>query len=110
MVTLRLMVDAWQILRDGGLPLAMGRSERRRAAGELAQAAHAAIASEPSGREAEALAAFVLAWQQHWPTSFNSAHGARAAGVLAWARDHTLDENRYLKLRRIALENLATVL
>lgn len=104
------MVDAWQILRDGGLPLAMRRSDRRSSPGELAAAAQIAIASDPSGREAEALAAFVLAWHQHWPTSFTTAHGAHASEVIAWARDNTHDANRYLKLRRIALENLATVL
>jgi hypothetical protein len=27
-----------------------------------------------------------------------------------WASQHAVDENRYLKLRRIALENLARIL
>jgi hypothetical protein len=30
--------------------------------------------------------------------------------VLAWASDHVTDPDRYLELRRIALENLAGVL
>lgn len=104
------MQDAWQILRDGGLPLALPRVGHRRSPRELAEAARAAIASGPSGREAEALAAFLFAWQQHWPTTFAAELGADAPGVLTWASGHARDADRYLKLRRIALENLAAVL
>lgn len=103
------MLDPWQILRDGGLPLSLPRSGSTPSVEELGDAARAAIAASPGGREADALAAFLLAWAQHWPTSFRAAHGEDAASVAAWASAHTTDENRYLKLRRIALENLATV-
>jgi hypothetical protein len=103
------MQDAWQLLRDGGLPLAEPRRDRRPSARELAGATRAAIASHPSGREAEALAAFLLAWHHHWPRSFADAHGADATAVVDWATRHVIDDNRYLKLRRIALENLADV-
>jgi hypothetical protein len=104
------MGDPWQILRDGGLPLATQSSGSRRSANELACAAREAITSNPNGRDAEALAAFLLAWHQHWATSFTAEYLADADVVLAWARDHATDDNRYLKLRRIALENLANVL
>lgn len=100
------MSDAWQILRDGGLPLAMAKTTRRRSTAELAEAIHIAIASEPRGRECEALVAYVRAWAAHWPSSF----GVVGDEALAWARAATADENRYLKLRRIALENLSTIL
>ena len=103
------MADAWQILRDGGLPIATPSSGTHRSARELADAVLIAIASEPTGRDAEALAAYVLAWQQHWPTSYTRELGARSE-VLAWARAHVHDDNRYLKLRRLALENLSRVL
>jgi hypothetical protein len=104
------MSDAWQILRDGGLPLALPVSDAARSPEELAAATREAIAQHPAGREAEALAAFVLAWHQHWPESFDRALGGDAGSVVAWASRHAVDEGRYLKLRRIALENLARVL
>jgi hypothetical protein len=104
------MRDAWQILRDGGLPLAMPVSGRRPSAAELAVATREAISTHPTGRDAEALAAFVLAWHQHWPTTFAAELGGEVTGVLDWAQGHKDDDDRYLKLRRIALENLAQVL
>jgi hypothetical protein len=103
------MDEAWQLLRDGGLPMAMPRRASRPSIDELAQATRIAIASDPTGREAEALAALLLAWHQHWPRSFALAHGADAGAVTEWANRHVVDDNRHLKLRRIALENLADV-
>jgi hypothetical protein len=104
------MVDPWQILRDGGLPLALPRTDAKPTPRELADATRDAIAAKPRGREVDALTAFVLAWAHHWPTSFAAAFGDDTCSVSAWAESHTTDENRYLKLRRIALENLASVL
>lgn len=104
------MSDAWQILRDAGLPLAMPVSETVRSLEELAAATREAIAQQPVGRDAEALAAFVFAWHQHWPDSFARGLGGDAGSVVAWAARNAVDEDRYLKLRRIALENLARVL
>jgi len=104
------MDDAWQILRDGGLPLAEPTTDAVRSAPELASAVRAAIASAPHGRQADALAAYILAWCQHWPTSFASELAGDASTTEAWARAQASDPNRYLKLRRIALERLARVL
>lgn len=104
------MCDVWQILRDGGLPLALERSGVTRTPGELAVATRAAIAEAPGGRDAEALAAFVFAWHQHWPASFATELGGDADAVVGWATRNAIDDNRYLKLRRIALENLSQIL
>jgi hypothetical protein len=104
------MREVWQILRDGGLPLAIASSGVTRTQSELATATRAAIAEGPIGRDAEALAAYVFAWHQHWPASFASELGDDAEAVIAWATLNAIDENRYLKLRRIALENLARIL
>lgn len=104
------MDSAWQILRDGGLPVATPRTGIRRSAADLAAATRAAIAEQPSGRAADALAAFVLAWRGHWPASFAAVLAGDADTVIDWARRQITDEGRYLKLRRIALENLADVL
>ncbi|MEO8846277.1 MAG: hypothetical protein ABI591_00220 [Kofleriaceae bacterium] len=104
------MREAWQILRDGGLPLAVASSGVTRTARELAVAMRAAIAEEPSGRDAEALAAYVFAWHQHWPACFATELGDDAGAVIEWATRNAIDDNRYLKLRRIALENLSRIL
>jgi hypothetical protein len=104
------MSDAWQILRDGGLPLALPVSGAARSPGDLAAATREAITQRPVGRQAEALAAFVFAWHQHWPESFERALGGDAGPVVDWASRHAVDEDRYLKLRRIAIENLARIL
>jgi hypothetical protein len=104
------MDDPWQILRDGGLPLALPASGVARRLEELAAATRSAVAQQPTGREAEALAAFVFAWHHHWPASFERGLGADAGPVVDWAARNAVDEGRYLKLRRIALENLARIL
>ncbi len=110
MLTLRVVVDAWQILRDGGLPLATEGSGRRRSSADLAAATHAAIATKPDGRDAEALAAWLFAWHDHWPAAFASRFGADAPAIVEWATRAIRDHGRHLKLRRISLENLASVL
>lgn len=61
-------------------------------------------------READALSAFLRAWQHHFPSSFSKALDTDAARVEAWAVTHVRDVNRHLKLRRIAIENLSRVL
>jgi len=104
------MRDPWQILRDGGVPLALPVSGTRPGAAELATATRSAITSRPAGRDAEALAAFVFAWHHHWPDSFATELGGDATEIIAWATRHACDDGRYLKLRRIALENLSRVL
>ena len=104
------MRSPWQILRDGGLPLAIDRTGASTTVDELATAARAAVAEHPSGREAEALAAFVFACHHHWPRVFADAFGDAGSALLAWAGRQFSDDNRYVKLRRIAIENLAHVL
>jgi len=64
----------------------------------------------PTGRDAEALAAYVFAWHHHWPDSFERELGERGPEVIAWARSAAADDNRYIKLRRIAIERLAEIL
>jgi len=66
---------AWQTLRDGGVPLAMAPSGGAITVEALAAAAQVAVAGGPVGREAEALAAWLFAWQQHWPDGFRAAFG-----------------------------------
>jgi hypothetical protein len=104
------MRSPWQILRDGGLPLSIERTGAPTTVNQLAVATRAAVAEHPSGRDGEALAAFVFAWHHHWPRVFEGMFGDAGAALLAWAGQQFSDEGRYLKLRRIAIENLSQVL
>ncbi len=56
------------------------------------------------------LLAWLRAWQHHWPNHFRATLGADGERVVEGLRARLEDENRYLKLRRIAIENLAAVL
>lgn len=104
------MRSPWQTLRDGGLPLAADRSGASPTVNELADATQAAVAEEPTGRDGEALAAFVFAWHHHWPRVFQAVFEDGGASLLTWAEQQFSDDGRYVKLRRIAIENLASVL
>jgi hypothetical protein len=77
---------------------------------EIARATRVALGEAPAGRDAEALAAFLCAWRSHWPESYATALGEDAEHAHAWAERAALDPGRHVKLRRIAIENLARVL
>ena len=104
------MASPWRTLRDAGLPLV---GERGSPPGERAVALavlELLDSREPPGeREQDALVAFVRAFAHHFPATFARAFGSDAARVQAWADASVRDVNRYLKLRRIAIENLSRV-
>ena len=77
---------------------------------ELRDAVSGVLAAPMGRREGEALAAFLLAWRQAWPASFAEAFGQDGPDLEVWACSRLDDDNRYLKLRRIALERLAPIL
>lgn len=77
---------------------------------ELALAVEVAVASAPRGRPREALSAFILAWRRQWPHTFARVFRERAPQLEAWADAAITDPNHYLKLARIAMAHLATVL
>jgi hypothetical protein len=104
------MRDPWQILHRAGLPMAGERTGDPPSEGEIAEALSAVLVEDVAPRERDALVAFVDAWRQHWPSSFARALGDRAPAVTRWATAHPVDEGRRLKLRRIALANLAHTL
>lgn len=52
----------------------------------------------------------MLAWADHWPRTFARIFGVEAPSLVAWAETTASDANRRIKLRRIAIESLATVL
>lgn len=104
------MHDAWQILRDGGVPLAAPRRRFATQPGVLADSAREVIEGSMVEREAEALAAWLLAWRDHFPTSFHQCFDCDESSIVAWATGHATNPDRFIKLRRIAIENLSTIL
>ena len=55
----------------------------------------------------ECLFAWLRAFRHHWPEHFEQILGHPGIAALAALDDPAADSNRYLKLRRIAVENLA---
>lgn len=68
------------------------------------------VASHLSPAEATPHVAWLSAFHHHWPTRFQAVFGQRGEELLVALRRAVEDENRYLKLRRIAVENLSSVL
>jgi hypothetical protein len=50
------------------------------------------------------------AWRHHWPSRFSDELGELGERLHSALAAQPVDRNRYLKLRRIAAENLASVL
>ena len=61
-------------------------------------------------RRREPLLAWLKAWEHHWPKSFREILGETGGRCLSRLLEAPVDPNRYLKLRRIAIENLAGLL
>jgi len=74
----------------------------------IREAVHAVLGSRDL--DVAPLLAWLRAWQQHWGTSFQKTFGEEGREIVDGLRARLGDENRYLKLRRIAIENLAGVL
>lgn len=94
---------------DAGLPDGAIRPAPR--AFEIARVRDAvrAVVAAPA-LDVAPLLAWLRAWQQHWGTSFRATFGVEGDQIVGTLRARLDDENRYLKLRRIAIENLALVL
>lgn len=109
------MTGDWETLIDAGLPDgAIRRKPCPPLRTERVLQALARISSDLDGmgaREREPLAAWLRAWQHHWPTQFRQLLGPIGEQCLRQLQDGAPpDPNRYLKLRRIAVENLASLL
>jgi hypothetical protein len=104
------MRTAWDVLTDAGVP---DGAARRRPCEPLDAASIVAAldtVSEHIGlwepHEKECLVAWLAAFRHHWPDRFAAILGAVGERVLERCTGGDLDPNRYLKLRRIATENL----
>src|SRR5207247_516645 len=75
------------------------------------RAAHARLAQGPDDVPPairEPLLAWLRALRHHWPSSFERLAGADGRQLLERLEAAPIDENRCVKLRRIAIENLAS--
>ncbi len=104
------MSDAWKLLLDVGLPDGAIRPVPRGPfdAARIREAVRE-VAAEP-GVDVAPLLAWLRAWQHHWGSHFRRTFGAEGAEIVEGLRARLDDPNRYLKLRRIAIENLAGML
>jgi hypothetical protein len=65
------------------------------------------MAQTASESATDALWAWLRAFRQHWPKRFEETLGSTGDAALEALARRPCDPNRYLKLRRIALEQLA---
>ena len=107
------MDEAWKILVDAGVPDGAPRrlSELRLHDVELRDALRIAMAGYASlgPRQQETLSAWVCGFRSHWPSRFANILGAEGESAYAQLEAALLDEGRHVKLRRIAIENLAAI-
>ncbi len=107
-------MDAWDILLALGLPEGPIRPPPKPPLDAVSlQAAFKRIARDvdalPTASQ-EALLAWLHAFRSHWPLRFSEALGDEGHATLARLAAIGFDANRGLKLRRIAIDNLARVL
>ena len=66
--------------------------------------------SSLEGRQVELLKAWLRGWRHHWPRAFSRILGEVGERCDRLLDTTPVDPNRYLKLRRIAIENLSDLL
>ena len=107
------MSDAWKLLVDLGLPDGAPRPPPRGRIDPVAvRTAVFDVARSPglSVAKVAPLLAWLRAWRHHWPARFAEVFGCLQPEILAGLQERLDDRNRYLKLRRIAIANLAHIL
>jgi hypothetical protein len=108
------MDEVWEVLADSGLPEGPIRRPPQGPAYPIRlRAAVAAVApqcGEMDPWHREPLLAWLRGFQHHWPESFATILGPAGEECLARLSALPVDSNRYLKLRRIAIENLSRLL
>jgi hypothetical protein len=102
------MVRAWKTLLDAGVPLGAIRRPRKQWSLAAASQAVREVSRRPlAPLEREALFAWLQAFEHHWPTTFEESIGASGRALARKLSAFVTDANRYIKLRRIAIENLS---
>jgi len=103
---------AWETLERFGLPDGPVRPVPRGPFDDRAVAEAVARLEVPrlAQRERELLLAWLAAFEHHWPERFRRCLGELGPSLLERLRASEHDPNRFLKLRRISIENLAALL
>lgn len=103
--------DSWETLIEAGLPDGAPRPKPR---GSLAdervrEALRETVRDLPrlERRRREPLLAWLAAFEHHWPSRFERTLGSAGRDSLAYLQGLDVDDNKYLKLRRIAIDHLA---
>lgn len=104
---------AWAILEAAGMPDGAIRPRPTKLPPDVDLRLALAWAEEHSGELPEArrdpLRAWLRAFAHHWPARFADLFGDAGERFVAQLMAEPMDANRYLKLRRIAIENLSAV-
>lgn len=106
-----VMDAAWEQLKLAGVPI--GAAQPRRATPPDSAAIRRAFDTlagsldEIPLSDREPLLAWLRAVLRHWPSRTAELVGPAGERVRAWLEAQPLDPGRYLKLRRIAIANLA---
>lgn len=106
------MREHWKVLVKAGVPHGAIRPPPTRIDEAQVRTAVRELFADVHGlerRERDALHAWLRGFRRHWPKAFERILGADGDRLLATLEDDSLDDNRYLKLKRIAVENLAGV-
>jgi hypothetical protein len=108
------MDDAWEVLVAAGMPEgAIRPAPRGPIDGARLRDAVATLADDPGEIDpwhVEPLLAWLRGFRHHWPPRFAAILGADGERCLARLEALPTDSGRYLKLRRIAIENLSHIL
>lgn len=101
------MRTAWNILEDAGVPMGPPRPHVDSALDPMKLQAALQQLGELHIQEREVLRAWLEAFVHHWPRQFERTVGDVGARWLQSLRDEPIDANRFLKLRRLAIAELA---
>jgi hypothetical protein len=106
------MDSDWKLLIQLGLP--KGAAHRVEGdifskARESRNAVHSLSNARLASADIDVLAAWLSAFKHHFPSAFSEVLGSVGEDCLSQLRPN-VDPDRYLKLRRIALSNLASLL
>jgi len=100
----------WNALAEAGLPLPLGHPRRPGLVDWVLVSSEletAVLEAEADAWLREPLLAWLRGFRQHFPGEFARRLGDAGQSAIARLEAHPIDENRYLKLRRIAIEHLA---
>lgn len=106
------MREGWKVLLDAGVPFGAIRPAPTRLPEAAVRAAARQLLQSVetlSRRERDALYAWLRGFQRQWPKGFKRVLGHDGKRLLAKLEADPPEPNRYLKLKRIAVENLAGV-